>query len=968
MTKEFPIKSPRKLIEVALPLDSINEACAHEKSVPRKGHPATFHLWWARRPLAAARAVIFAQMVNDPGYQHGQGFKYGMNKKAAAKERKRLFDIIEELVKWENVDNQNLLDQARTEIRRSWREVCELNKDHPSAGKLFNPDALPEVHDPFAGGGTIPLEAQRLGIEAFATDLNPVAVLINKALVEVPPKFKDRPPVNPDAIKERRLLARDWKGATGLAADVRFYGKWLRDSAAAKCEHLFAPIPVTREMSKYRPDLERYVGRELTVIAWIWARTVRSPNPAFNHVHVPLASTFMLSTKKGKEAYIEPLIDGFNYTFVVRTGKPKDFDSVKKGCKSGGSHSNFACLLSGTSIPFQYIRDEGVAGKLGERLMAVVVEGDRQRVYLPPSDAIEAQARKATPEWKPELDINYHPRDMKTQIYGLTRYCDLFTERQLVGLSTLCDLIMECRSLVKRDAIAAGLEEGDTLDSGGTGATAYADAISTYLAFALSKQTDWSNSVSSYIPAIEGLGHLFSRQAIPMVWDYIETNIFSNSAGNFTNHLEWVSRMVEATPATVSSVARQFDAASGVPDSEQRFIYSTDPPYYDNIGYADLSDFFYVWLRRSLRSVFPDLFATVAVPKAEELVATPYRHGSKEVAEEFFLKGMTSAFEKMIAQARPTFPTAIYYAFKQSETSLEHGTSSTGWETFLEAVIKAGLSICGTWPMRTERAVRSSSQGKNALASSVILVCRPRETIASAISRRDFIRELNEVLPEALDEMTRGVTGEQSPVAPVDLSQAIIGPGMSVYSKYSSVLEADGSPMTVRTALQLINRFLAEDDFDADTQFCLHWFEQYGWNAESFGEADVLARAKSTSVSGLADAGVLKSGGGFVQLLRWNDYPADWNPQTDTRIPIWEVLHQLIRALRQGGESSAGKLLAQGNIQSRAEASRQLAYRLYTLCERKGWAEDARAYNELITSWSAIESSTPQTVQTALFE
>jgi putative DNA methylase len=414
-----------------------------------------------------------------------------------------------------------------------------------------------------------------------------------------------------------------------------------------------------------------------------------------------------------------------------------------------------------------------------------------------------------------------------------------------------------------------------------------------------------------------------------------------------------VCRSIRAPDGQALGFAVQADAQTQSISTNKTI--STDPPYYDNIGYADLSDFFYVWLRKSLRPVFPSLLASIAVPKAEELVATPYRHGSKEKAESFFLNGMTQAMHSLASQSHPANPVTIYYAVKQSETEETDGTSSTGWVTFLEAVNRAGLQLSGTWPMRTERGARSISIGTNALASSIILVCRRRAADAPSISRREFIRELNGVLPEALDEMTKGSGDERSPVAPVDLSQAIIGPGMAVFSKYAAVLEADGSPMSVRTALQLINRFLAEDDFDGETQFCLHWFEQHGWDEGPFGDADTLSRAKATSVSGLSDAGVIESGGGKVRLLKWADYPADWDPSKDDRKPVWESLHQLIRAFRQQGESGAGKLL--GHLKPQAEAIRQLAYRLYTLCERLGQADDARAYNELITSWSSIEES-----------
>ena len=437
-----------------------------------------------------------------------------------------------------------------------------------------------------------------------------------------------------------------------------------------------------------------------------------------------------------------------------------------------------------------------------------------------------------------------------------------------------------------------------------------------------------------------------------MTWDYPEAAILADTVGGFAPASEYIAGCIGKLSPAASGFATQADAQTQTISSLKTI--STDPPYYDNIGYADLSDFFYVWLRRMLRSVFPAVLATIAVPKTEELIATPSRHGTKQKAEKFFLAGMTKVIHNLAEQAHPEGPVTIYYAFKQSETSGEDGTSSPGWVTFLSAVLSAGFAIVGTWPLRSEQEFRMIGMGANALASSIVLVCRKRPSGAPSISRREFIRELNGVLPEALDEMTKGSGEERSPVAPVDLSQAIIGPGMAVFSKYSAVLEADGSPMSVRTALQLINRFLAEDDFDADTQFCLHWFEQYGWNENLFGEADVLARSKSTSVDAMKDAGVLQSGSGKVRLLKWAEYPTDWDPHTDKRTPVWEALHQLIRALKQGGESASGALLAA--LGGKAEAVRQLAYRLYTLCERLGHAEDARAYNELITSWTGIES------------
>ncbi len=955
----YPVKTPKKLIEVALPLDAINAACAREKSI-RHGHPSTLHLWWARRPLAAARAVIFAQMVNDPGYEQRDGFRRGVNKEKAAAERERLFKIIEDLVLWENTNNEEVLERARGEIRKSWRETCELNKNHPQAAELFNPEKLPGFHDPFAGGGAIPLEAQRLGLESYASDLNPVAVTINKAMIEIPPKFAGRAPVGPEIAvnkgskkKATRDAFEDWSAARGLAEDVRRYGAWMREQAQQRIGDLYPPIEVTAEMVSERPELAQYQGERLTVIAWLWARTVRSPNPAFSHAEVPLASTFILSSKVGKEAYVQPVIEGDSYCFSVKVGIPPE--SAKSGTKLSRG-ANFQCLLSDTPIEPNYIKGEGIAGRIGQRLMAIVAEGTRGRVYLAPTAEHETIATQAQPEWKPETNLPDDPRNFWTLNYGLSKFGDLFTPRQLVALTTFSDLVQEAIVLVRKDALATGMaDDGQGLVQGGSGATAYGQAVGVYLAFAVSKISNIGSSIASWMNDRGAFRETFARQAIPMTWDFAEANSFADAGGSFETSIDKGSMAVRDLPKYGIGFASQQDAAKQSISTNK--VVSTDPPYYDNIGYADLSDFFYIWLRRSLRPVFPELYATLAVPKAEELIATPYRHGSKDKAETFFLDGMTAAMHNLAGQAHPAFPVTIYYAFKQAETKSDSGTHSTGWETFLAAVLKAGFALVGTWPMRTEGAGRMIGQGTNALASSIVLVCRQRAIDAPTISRREFIRELNATLPEALLDMTRG--GVNSPVAPVDLSQAIIGPGMEVFSKYSAVMEADGSSMSVRSALQLINRFLGEDDFDHDTQFCLAWFEQHGWAEGKYGDGDVLARAKGTSVGGLVEAGVVESGGGDLRLLKWVEMPSDWTPEDDNRVPVWEALHQLIRALNQHGESAAGALLAR--MPDKTAGLIALTYRLYTLCERQGWAEEARAYNELQGAWLGIEQASHET-------
>ena len=949
----FPIVAPKKLIEVAIPLDEINKASAREKSI-RHGHPSTLHLWWARRPLAAARAVLFAQLVNDPSWKYSEEeLKKPQVKGAITKKRNELFQLIGQLVQWENTNNEELLQKARAVIWESWRETCEANKHHPDAKTLFDPAKLPGFHDPFAGGGAIPLEAQRLGLVSHASDLNPVAVLINKAMIEIPPKFAGKSPINPSFVSEQRLLKKTFRGAEGLAEDVRYYGQWMRDEAEKRIGHLYPQIEVTKELAKDRPDLQPLIGQKLTVIAWLWARTVASPNPAVGGAEVPLVSTYMLSTKPGKEAYVHPVVEQGRYRFTVRTGAPPDPELAKNGT-TVGKRAAFRCLLSGVAVSYDHIREEGKAGRMSSRLMAVVAEGQRGRIYLSPTAEQESIAQHAKPAWRPETLLPINPRDFKTPGYGLTKFGDLFTARQLVALTTFSDLVQEARQRVLSDATSAGFpSDGKSLADGGIGAQAYADAVAVYLALGISKSADYWSNICTWRsdPKNLGVGHVFSRQAIPMIWDYAEGNPFSDSSGNWLVTLDWIARTLDGFgERIVDGKVVQNDARMEFPSAIHNVV-STDPPYYDNIGYADLSDFFYVWLRRSLKSVFPDLFATLAVPKAEELVATPYRHGSKEQAEAFFLNGMTQAMHRLAEQSHPAFPVSIYYAFKQSETESSEGTASTGWETFLDAVLRAGFGVSGTWPMRTELSNRMIGMGTNALASSIVLVCHPRPTDATTVSRREFLSELKHTLPLALAEL------QQGNIAPVDLAQASIGPGMAVFTKHKAVLEADGSPMAVRAALIHINKAIddyfseAEGDMDADTRFCIGWFQQYEFAEGPFGEADVLARAKGTAVDGVRDAGVIHAGKGKVRLLRVKEYPTSWDPKKDSRLPIWEACHQMCRALGES-ESEAGALLAR--MPEKQDAIRQLAYRLYTICERKGWAEDARAYNELVTSWPAI--------------
>lgn len=936
--------APKKLIEVALPLEVINKASAREKSI-RHGHPSTLHLWWARRPLAAARAVIFAQMVDDPS-AHPDLFP---TEQKQEKERQRLFRIIEDLVQWESTTNEEVLERARAEIWQSWRRTCAAHVGHPRAKELFDRNKLPGFHDPFAGGGALPMEAQRLGLESYASDLNPVAVLINKAMIEIPPKFAGMPPVNPESRKED-MGTQTWKGAQGLAEDVRYYGQWMRDEAEKRIGHLYPKIEVTAEMAKERKDLKPYVGQSLTVIAWLWARTVKSPNPAFRKIDVPLASTFLLATKPGKESYVEPVIEDYGYRFTVKTGKPKNAAAVQNGTKLARG-ANFKCLMSDMPIEPDYIKSEGRDGRMGARLMAIVTEGDHGRVYLAPTEEHEAIAKQANPTWKPDLKLSDDKRAFWTPPYGICTYGDLFTPRQLVALTTFSDLVQEARAQVLKDIERLPRRQKIKTEHSADWNPAYANAVVTYLAFAVDKISSNCNAVSTWHVGGEKMQQVFARQAIPMAWDYAEVNPYSESTGNWMAMVDWTWKALETVPANISGHAQQADAQNQTISS--RNVVSSDPPYYDNIGYADLSDFFYIWLRRSLKDIYPNLFSTLAVPKAEELVATPYRHGSKQKAEEFFLVGMTQAMHRLSEQSHPAFPVTIYYAFKQAERESDEGTASTGWETFLAAVIEAGFTITGTWPMRTEMKARAIERaGTNALASSIILVCRSRDAAAAVTTRQAFVAELKRELLPALKHLQRGG------IAPVDLAQAAIGPGMAVYTRYATVMDAQGKALTVRDALALINQTLdealaeQEGDFDADTRWALTWFEQMGFAEGEYGVAEQLSKSKNTSVAGMVEAGILESKRGKVRLLRPAELPDDWDPSTDKRLTVWEIVHHLIRILESKGEGVASALVAK--LGGKSEPVRELCYRLYTLCERKKRAQEALSYNALAQSWTEL--------------
>ena len=879
----------KKLIEVALPLEAINAASAREKSI-RHGHPSTLHLWWARRPLAAARAVIFSSLVDDPS-AHPEQFPTVEEQEA---ERKRLFGLIEELVKWENSNNEEILDRAKAEIRKS------------TGG---NPPAL---LDPFAGGGAIPLEAQRLGLEAHASDLNPVAVMINKAMIEIPPKFTGQPPVNPES---RRQLVHEWRGAMGLAEDVRYYGEWMKKEAFKRIGHLYPKVKVPEEQG----------GGEATVIAWIWARTVKCPNPACR-CEMPLVSNFVLSRKNGKEAYIQPIIDGRKMRYGVKYGKSAPEGTIIR-------RHGARCISCGTTMDFAYIREQGRDNGFSADLMAIVAENRNARIFLSPDAMQISAANTGAPENCPESETPYKALGINVRAYGFNHHSDLFSNRQLTALTTLSGLISDVHKVVGNDG----------------GSKEYAAAISSYLAFAVDKIADINSSMTGWNINRDGLRNTFSMQAIQMSWDYAETNPFSNSTGCWDNAIDWIARCLQALPTTSFGYAQQVDAQSN--RLLNNVMVSTDPPYYDNIGYADLSDFFYIWLRQSLKGIYPDLFRTMLVPKAEELVANPFKFdGNSDEARRFFEEGMLETFRKINIYACNDVPVTVYYAFKQSDEDENSNTASTGWETMLSAIVQAGFSITGTWPLRTERATRSRGVDSNALASSIVLVCRRRPADALICTRRDFINALKRELKPALQKL------QASSIAPVDLAQSAIGPGMSVYSRFPKVLEADGTPMSVRSALHIINQeldlYFTEQDgeLDRDSRFCVDLYTQYAFNDVKFGEADVLARAKNTSVEKLAARGVLYAQKGMVRLLTRNEIP-----EKNEREITWLLTQQLTRALEKHGVAGAAKIVA-GMLTSEPEHAKSLAYRLFTIAERKGWAAEAHSYNSLVIMWPDVLS------------
>jgi putative DNA methylase len=935
----------RKLIEVALPLESISEEAAQEKFL-RTGHPSTLHPWWSRKPLVACRAILFASLVDDPG-------EYIADTEAAGRERERLLDLLEKLARWENNQNSAVLDKARLEIARSLARLMGVEVPIGQAAILrFLAEYGPVVLDPFAGGGSILLEAQRLGLPVFAGDLNPVAVLLSKASLEVPANFAGLPPVRPPAAPTMLLPIEPFKGAEGLIEDVRYYGQWMQKEAQ---NHLggyypLATLPVEGKAGQ---------SRQVMVVAWLWVRTAVCPNPSCR-AQMPLTSSFTLAQRQGRTTYVEPLVDrssqppAVQFTIRVGNGKPPE-GTVKR--------NGVICVACGSPVSLDYVRDEAQAGRLGSRLLAIATEGSKGRTYLPPNPEHERLAAAAKAAWGPDAELPAESAANNVSRYGLHTFADLFTPRQLLAMTTFADLVAEARKKVYQAAVAAGMKNDDKpLSAGGSGARAYAEAVSLYLALTVSKTANRASALTPWGMAVECPVNLFSRQAIAMSWLFAESNVIAGPSGSFGNMLDnTLSAMSTGDiPIPRRGQAEQIDAQKVIERLNQPLI-STDPPYYDAVPYADLSDFFYVWLRAMLRDIYPDIFQTALTPKTQELVADKRRLGGAQQARSYFESGMRQVFSRLRSGAHPDYPVTIYYAFRQAESDdiavgNQEGevslTASTGWETMLEGLLQAGFMITGTWPVRTERAVRMKSLRSNALATSIVLVCRPRLENAPSTSRRELLAEIRKELGPAIRTLQMGN------IAPVDLAQAALGPGMAVYSRYAQVFENDGSQMRVRTALGLINQVLdevlaeQEGDYDTDTRWAMAWFEQYGYEAGPYGIAETLSKAKNTSLDGLVRAGILEARAGEVRLLRLEELTQDWDPQKDQRLTVWEAVQHLIHALDQGGEQAAADLLAR--LGSTADAARELAYRQYVICERKKWAQEAMYCNMLVIAWPRL--------------
>lgn len=917
------MSQPKKLIEVALPLDVINDASAYDKMPGIGAHPKGIHHWWARLPLPSARAILFASLVDDPT-SHPDKFP---TEESQVAERERLFDIIRRLCQKKLHTKQEVFEEANNEILKH----CE--------GKL------PTVLDPFAGGGSIPLEGMRLGLSVQASDLNPVAVLINKAQLEILPEFANHEPINP-AIQNKKKLT-EWKLGKGLAEDISYYGERINEEAKKQIGHYFPKA--------------KHNGKECNVVAWLWARTVKCPNPSCG-CDMPLVRSFVLS-KKTPNYYTQPIIErSSNGNKVIRYEVLQGNPAIKGTINRGGA----VCVCCTEGVKLNYIREQGKLQKISQRLIATVIEFGRGKTYISPTKDHEEIANQNFESWKPDTKFPVDAtRDIRTPLYGIYCHWQAFTSRQLLALDFLQNQIKELHKRLSKENYTKG----------------YAEAICTFLMLSVDRLVDFNNSLCRWNSGNEKIMNLFGRQAIPMIWDFGEANILGDAVGAWKTCYEYESDCIEVILTTISrnQIAMQFNA-SKYEFFDEKFLVSTDPPYYNNIGYSDLSDFFYVWLRQGLGHIYPDLLSTVLVPKMEELVAADFRYGSKEAAKEHFEGGFKEAFKGLKKGLDRRFPLTVYYAFKQEEDedindSEDENTDSinltTGWETLLESLVSTGFQIIATWPIKASQKWRMVAMGTNSLTSYIVLACRPRPDDASSITRREYLQILKQELPLAITLL------QKSNLAPVDMAQATIGPGIGIFSRFSKIMEQDGSVMSIRTALSLINKSLAEilaeqeGDFDTETRWALAWFEQNEFEPGEFGDANALALAKNTAVNALVHTGIVRSGAGKVQLLPRIELSATWNPESDTRVVIWEITQHLIKQLQDGGEIAAARLYKK--IGPQGDVARELAYHLFTICEKKGWSQEATAYNSLVLSWNQIVAESfniidPKGAQTSLFD
>ena len=918
----------KKLIEVNIPLQAINQESAKDASLTH-GHPSTLHRYWARRPLAACRAIIFASMVDDPS-ECTDEFPTESDQNA---ERNRLHEIIKRLIIWKNSNDENILAEARFEIAFSVARnngenldaFRERHKNDPKAVLQYLNDHCPAVYDPFCGGGSISLEAQRLGLRARGSDLNPLPVLLTKAMVELPPKFHNQPPVNPDADPMGISDDMPWKGTAGLADDIRYYGAWMREEAYKRIGHLY-------------PKVQLSDGSSTTVVAWLWARTVPCANPACG-IHMPLIKTFQLSKKKGNEHWIKPVLDRESNTisWIVQTHN----DGIPQPTVDRQGAYCFAC---GTAVKLPYVREQGKAGKIAEEMIAIIAEGKRRKIYLSPTETHVQTALSVETGQRPKGRLSKQASGFAVQNYGVTEWYQLFTKRQLTALNTFSGLISDVRNQIMQD----GAENK------------FADVVQTYLALAIGRIADSSSSFTRWHNSGEKIEGVFSRQAIPMMWDFPEANLFSTSTQNWMAHVEWIAKVVENLSISVNQGKVYQANVTTTKHAEDRPVFVTDPPYYNNIQYAELSDFFYIWMRPLLRDIYPKVLSGMMTPKAEEIVAAP----RFENPAQHFENLLSKALQQIRLHCNAGFPSSIFYAYRQQEKE-QDSMISTGWETILTSVIKVGFQIVGTWPLRTEQ-TKGLKQQKNALTSSIVLVCRPRAEDAPTITRNEFLQELKKELPPELERLTR--IGN---IRPVDLAQAAIGPGMEIYSRYSKVIRVSGEIVPIREVLMHINNEISAyheketGELDPESQFCLTWLQQHGYTEGNFGDAETLSKAKDVNIAAMHNK-VLLSQRGKVRLLKVAEYV---ERESSENMTAWEGCLRMVWHL-SGSENSEGisGCAAVARAMQDFESAKRLARVLYDYYEKRGDAESASDFNNLVTEWLYIsEKMVPQQQTGTLF-